>query len=209
MCKRKAIVLAESDIEINDSMSPNIGDAGEDESTNSSKKNSPFLLFGFIIDPHKGIQHAYSCNFCSRKFLTPQALGGHQNSHKLERRLKKRTGAMNTDSINHANSNQGVVSLNTVTPYHGAYGYQYNEFNNMIQLPVSLNFDARNFLVPLQDIPKTDEVINDADQSIVRQQATMTEVDYGSISNGCDAVEDEVKETQEEEAIQDYLILKL
>ncbi|PNX99553.1 hypothetical protein L195_g022819, partial [Trifolium pratense] len=59
------------------------------------------------------------------------------------------------------------------------------------------------------DIPKTDEVINDADQSIVRQQATMTEVDYGSISNGCDAVEDEVKETQEEEAIQDYLILKL
>ncbi|GAU48644.1 hypothetical protein TSUD_405910 [Trifolium subterraneum] len=174
MCKRKAIVLVESDSEIKNSMSANIGDAGEDELTNSSKKISPFLLFGFIIDPHKGIQHAYTCNFCSRKFLTPQALGGHQNSHKLERRLKKRIETINTDSINHANSNQGVVSLNAVTPCHGI-----------------------------------DEVINDAGQSIVSRQATMTEVDHGSISNGDDDVDHEDKDTQEEEAIQDDLILKL
>jgi hypothetical protein len=37
---------------------------------------------------------------------------------KLERRVKKRTEA----------SNQGMVSLNTVTPNHGGHGYQYNEF---------------------------------------------------------------------------------
>jgi hypothetical protein len=118
MSKRKAIVLAVSHIEIKNSMSLNAGNDGEDASTNSFKKSSPFLLFGFIIDPNKGIQHAYSCNFCSRKFLTRQALGGHQNFHKLERRVKKRTEA----------SNQGMVSLNTVTPNHGGHGYQYNEF---------------------------------------------------------------------------------
>ncbi|WJX63060.1 hypothetical protein P8452_47987 [Trifolium repens] len=199
MCKRKANMLVESDTEIKNSMSPNIGDVVEDESTNSSTIFSLFLLFGFIINPRKGIQHAYSCNFCSRKFLTPQALGGHQNSHKLERRIKRRTEA----------SNQGVVSLNIVTPYHGGYGYQYNEFDNMIQLPMSSNFDARNLLVPLQDIPQIDQVINDANQSIVSQQATMTEVDYGSISNGGDDVDHEDKDTQEEKAIKDDLILKL
>ncbi|KAK2375812.1 zinc finger protein [Trifolium repens] len=157
MCKRKANMLVESDTEIKNSMSPNIGDVVEDESTNSSTIFSLFLLFGFIINPRKGIQHAYSCNFCSRKFLTPQALGGHQNSHKLERRIKRRTEA----------SNQGV------------------------------------------DIPQIDQVINDANQSIVSQQATMTEVDYGSISNGGDDVDHEDKDTQEEKAIKDDLILKL
>ncbi|WJX57787.1 hypothetical protein P8452_43310 [Trifolium repens] len=157
MSKRKAIVLAVSHIEIKNSMSLNAGNDGEDASTNSFKKSSPFLLFGFIIDPNKGIQHAYSCNFCSRKFLTRQALGGHQNFHKLERRVKKRTEA----------SNQRM------------------------------------------DIPQIDEVINDADQDIVSQQATMAEVDYHSISNAGDDVDYEDKDTQEEEAIQDDLILKL
>jgi hypothetical protein len=79
----------------------------------------------------------------------------------------------------------------------------------MIQLPMSSNFDAKNLLVPLQDIPQIDQVINDANQSIVSQQATMTEIDYGSISNGGDDVDHEDKDTQEEEAIKDDLTLKL
>ncbi|XP_058742179.1 zinc finger protein 1-like [Vicia villosa] len=56
---------------------------------NFHKQNFPFLLFGFIIDPTKRNQKAYSCNFCSKKFVTPQAKGGHQNCHKSERKLKK------------------------------------------------------------------------------------------------------------------------
>jgi hypothetical protein len=204
--KRKANVMEESHVETQNSRTPQ-KDVVEEESTDSSKEISPFLLFGFIVDHRKRIQKAYSCKFCSRKFTSPQALGGHQNSHKLERSLKKRIQAFNNAWINYSNGDQGI-SLNTISPFHMGCGYQYYGFNNMIQHAGSSNFYAGNLYGALQHIPEIDE----ANQSIMSQKVNMFEIEVGSVLEGgavSDEVDQEDKETQEEEASKIDLTLKL
>ncbi|KEH21993.1 putative transcription factor C2H2 family [Medicago truncatula] len=193
--KRKAIMLEESDVETQNSKTP-LKDVAEEESTDSSKKISPFLLFGFIVDHRKAIKNAYSCKFCSRKFTSPQALGGHQSSHKLERSLKKMI--------------QGI-SLNTITPFHMGCGYQCYGFNNMIQHGGSSNLYAGNLYGAFQHISEIDEA-NEADQSMMSQKVIVSKIEVGKFSEGgavSDEVDREDKETQEEEASKIDLTLKL
>jgi hypothetical protein len=138
-----AAMLEESHVETQNSKTP-WKYFVEEESTDSSKEISPFLPFGFMVNHRNVIQNVYSYKFCSIKFTTPLVLGGHQNSHKFERSLKKRIQTFNNAWINYSNNYQGI-SLNTITTFHRG-------FNNMIQHAGLSNFYAWNLYGSLQHI---------------------------------------------------------